>query len=94
MFHTESGKAYRMHHEQDCCENVSIDDLCGEVEDLIGSPVLQADESSARFTREDHESCTHTFYRIATAKGQVVIRWLGTSNGYYSESVDFEEILP
>lgn len=33
-----------------------------------------------------------TFYRIATAKGQVVIRFYGSSNGYYSESVSFAQL--
>lgn len=94
-FETVCGNRYQMYHQQDCCESVRIEDICGELADLIGSPILQAEES----TNEDSppkdeyvESFTWTFYRITTMKGQVVIRWLGTSNGYYSESVDFEQV--
>lgn len=88
-----SGK-YFLHHNQDCCENVRIQDICGELSDLIDSPIVQAEEnSSADLDRiapipARGESCTWTFYRIATAKGQVVLRWLGESDGYYSERVD------
>jgi hypothetical protein len=40
------------------------------------------------------ESQTWTFYRIQTNWGTVVLRWFGSSNGYYSESVDFCEVTP
>lgn len=93
VFECEDGTEYTMYHDQDCCESVSISDVEGDVFDLVGSAVVVAesvDSSEQPAPAGDYvDSYTWTFYRIATAKGFVVIRWLGESNGYYSESVDF-----
>lgn len=84
---------YVMYHDQDCCEAVSIDDIVGDINDLIGSPLTMAEEvtNPDGLGRKDEydESYTWTFYKFATNKGYVTIKWYGESNGYYSESVDF-----
>ena len=95
LFKCSDGTSYRMWHLQDCCEHVSVDDVIGDVSDLIGSPVLIADEVTScanpdGVANEYQESFTWTFYEIATQKGWVTIRWYGSSNGYYSERVYFE----
>ena len=76
-------------HAQDCCETVDINDIVGDLEDLCGEPLLIAEEvSGATEPDEEHyESYTYTFYKFATRKGYVDVRWLGESNGYYSEGV-------
>ena len=93
VFFTEDGYRYSMHHEQDCCESVYVESIVGDLEDLVGQEVLVAEEvegeSPAGFDESQHESITWTFYKLATRKGYVDIRWLGESNGYYSESVSF-----
>src|SRR3954469_8940572 len=97
-FHVDDGTSYSLFHQQDCCESVQVEDICGDLSDLIGSPIVQATErTSDKWPKgipnpEYVDSFTWTFYRLATVKGVVVIRWYGSSNGYYSESVSFAKV--
>lgn len=103
---TACGRSLIMYHRQDCCEAVAVEDVTGDVSDLIGTPLLEAEEVSSggydgvivggvrddRFPiPDDPESWTWTFYKLGTVKGFVTIRWLGLSNGCYSEGVELED---
>lgn len=97
MFYCNNGEKYKMYHEQDCCECVEIEDITGDINDLIGSPIIMAEESTNNDNPkpdydESFESFTWTFYKFATVKGYVTIRWYGESNGWYSEEVYIKKI--
>ena len=94
IFTCTDGDMFLQYHNQDCCENVQVEDIVGDLQDLIGSEILKAEESKSGenpldISKKYQDSFTWTFYHLATRKGHVTIRWYGESNGYYSESVDF-----
>lgn len=101
VFKTADGEVYGMVHIQNCCENVWLEEVIGDLDDLLGSPIVEAEEVVSREEEPPQryqadpddewsrgpESYTWTFYKLGTKKGHVTLRWYGTSNGYYSESV-------
>ncbi|MFY8211697.1 MAG: DUF7448 domain-containing protein [Candidatus Nanopelagicus sp.] len=96
-FTTTEGDTFKLYHEQDCCESVYIESIVGDLEDLVGWPILVAEHACGDSPNDDEEtlfddSNSWAFYKIATIKGYVDIRWVGSSNGYYSESVDFVKV--
>jgi len=107
-FTTAEGDTWIMHHQQDCCESVTIEDVCGDLQDLVGHPLVQAESVTSdtenditdkervwltlkdEFTDVD-ENELWTFYKFATIKGSVNIRWFGSSD-YYSISVSLYKV--
>lgn len=93
IFTTNNGEKLILYYEHDCCASCEINDICGDITDVIGSPILIAEVVTSDENPEGIEiefqdySFTWTFYKLDTIKGGVTIRWYGESNGYYSENV-------
>lgn len=98
LFETSEGEEFRMFHTQECCESVTVEEIVGDLSDLLNTPVLFAEERTSTDPRPNQpviDDCfTWTFYEIRTIKGSVTIRWFGYSNGYYSERVSFSRQAP
>lgn len=91
IFFCNNNTKFELFHEQDCCEIVIIEDICGNLDDLIGTPILKAEESSSKATYNkkfkkdgNHDIFIWTFYKLATIKGWVDIRFYSASNGCYA----------
>lgn len=96
VFEARDGRRFVFRNDENQLNDVDvlIEDICGDLDDLVGTLVLAEEVSSEGAPELDAYSYTWTFYRFATAKGTVTVRWLGQSNGYYSESVDFRVEKP
>jgi len=100
IFTCQDGTQYIQNHIQDCGESVTVEDIVGDFEDLIGYPIFLAEEICFEDVNPDgvkvpeyQDSFTWTFYKLATIKGSVTIRWYGDSNGYYSERANFNKLV-
>ena len=92
---TESGREIIIHHDQDCCENVHIEDTEGNWLTLIGKPLVEVTEDAVDQgdpPPASPDSWTRTTLTFKVDGATVISRWIGESNGYYSESVHIKEI--
>lgn len=96
LFRTKSGKTFQMYHQQDCCENVHMEDLQGNWADLVGKVVRDVTVDSGDLGEPPsdsyNDSFTRTHFRFVVDDATVISKWIGTSNGYYSEEVSFKEL--
>lgn len=95
LFVVSEDEKYLLHNDEADCNDVqvTIDDINGDINDLVGSPLTMAESvSNEAFEKTQDAEGTWTFYRFATIKGYVDIRWFGTFNGYYSETVTLERL--
>ncbi len=93
------GTKYLFHHVQDCCESVNIVDVNGDPKALVGYKLMLIEEDGFALTEEYDkyifdESCTTTEFVFHTSKDSLAVRWIGCSNGYYSEEVDISDLTP
>lgn len=100
---TQSGKVFTIYHSQDCCEYVRIVDTEGNWRDLIGKVIEDIsvieesgciDDGGVRPAYANDDSWTTTDLVFLVDGATVISRWVGESNGYYSESVDVAELIP
>jgi hypothetical protein len=88
-FNTEK-YIFTMFHEPQCCESIYIDDICGDISDILNTPIIAAYESFKEknfFSSKIGELSPHdnwTFYNIATVKGDLSIIWRGEQSNYSS----------
>ena len=86
------GVVFKFFHFQECCENVWIEDIVGDLDDLKGEPLTEAEV----VTEECDVGASHqtwSFFKFGTSKGCVTVRWCGESNGFYSECVSLIRTL-
>lgn len=96
---------YYLHHNGDY-SNIWLAEIIGDLDDVVGSVIVEAElvkqQTDAGEGRPDNiteaertrseESGTWSFYKLRTGTGSVTLRWCGTSNGYYSEEVDYHSV--
>lgn len=90
---TTEGSLYVMGHVQDCCEHVEIESGLEDLKSLIGQELVQVTEDTEH-DNGGEGSRTWTFYTFRSNQTTAQLRWLGESNGYYSESVSFYRSKP
>lgn len=81
IFRVSDSEKYKLFHKEDCSEIVYIADICGNIMDLLGSPIVESEETEE-----------WGFYRFRTKEGCVVFRFCETGSEYYCVTIDFVKL--
>lgn len=92
VFFTYS-EAYLLEHRQSCCEEVYLENICGDLSCLLDCPLEIAECQEEEEELDEYGLVGSTAYKLATSKGYVEIVFTGTSNGYYEVNVDLHHII-
>lgn len=77
LFKTSNNEYYLLEHIQDCCEDVFIESIEGNLDDLLNTPILLSKEVVSKDSTiippvyGGELSYTWTFYKLATIKGYI-----------------------
>ena len=87
---------YELYHEQDCCEDVRVVKVIGNVNELVGEVLFAEEDDGASdpdwYNESFDDSHTWTKYVLKTTNASLEFWFLGESNGYYSESISIKKI--
>jgi hypothetical protein len=90
------GVRVAFYHAPDCCEEVYLESVAGNLGNLMGRPITKATAVTNRAHLNEvdsgEDSFTWTFYELGANWGTVTFRWFGASNGYYAESVSMRRL--
>lgn len=76
---------------------VYVEDVNGNLDDLLNSPILMAEEKTAPADGSSiwsNYQDRHFFYEIATIKGAVHMRFFGEAGAYYAAEAWFHSYKP
>jgi len=89
-------KTVEFHHEKDCCEDVYLESVDGDISLLENKVILAAEKVTNKSPAPDGRESYYgewTFYKFRTVSDSVTVRWFGESNGYYSTEVTLKETI-
>ena len=83
------GREFKLYHLQDCCEYVSVESGAEDLPKLVGKTIVKVLEIIEHPENTSDSATRTTFEFVLKDAKPIKLVWLGTSNGYYSESVSF-----
>lgn len=91
-FHTDND-TFILHFNEICCDRGYIADICGDLKDLIGVPILDAsfESNSSKVDISVDKDVCWAYYKLSTINGYVSIRWIADGYYFYGTEVIFSK---